>query len=227
MDGQTYKCNACIPLEYVSTLPYLFQTSFWHPFNCLLSFHLQFFLPFHCIPFLFNFVHTIVINSEFFIFSSHRLVRSFAYFAFPYPTIFRLPDLVLYRFDLIHSLHFWFRYPERDTIYLATHNIFSMGNIVQMAEENSVVLLLSDDVPKWSATFYCCHCPILPHHFRSTPPHSIASIFDFTPEFSSFFKYVIYHIHSQEICSAMRIIILIKCNIQYFLQYFVFWWKNK
>lgn len=49
--------------------------------------------------------------------------------------------------DLIWFIRFTsgFDIPERDTIYLATLNIFSMENNVQMVEENAV-MLLSDDM---------------------------------------------------------------------------------
>lgn len=148
----------------------------WFFFHSVSIFFLSLFHSFAIIavPFLFNFVHTIFINSEFFDFFSilhisHSqvlvLLFHFAYllslshthttlfytFTFIHMAFFFLHLLLSlslyhsfnrspYRFDLIHSLHFWFRYPERDTIYLATLNIFSMGNNVQMVEENPVVL---------------------------------------------------------------------------------------
>lgn len=131
--------------EYVSTI--FTTTTIWHPFNCLLSFHLRFFRS--ILFFFFNFVHTIFVNSMnsclfwcWFFFSLFDSLLVFS-LALSCPFSFKKGERersVWFPFsiDLIWFIRFTSGFDiQKDTIYLATLNISSMWNNVQMVEENS------------------------------------------------------------------------------------------
>lgn len=121
------------PSKYVSTLP-SFSTKFWHPFNCLLSFHLHSFAFDHLFVrsftrslvrssfrFHFNFVHTILYKQRnFLLFFEFRFqlqnrifhnLKNFIFCSFSYTISFlHIPSTSrrLPPLSFLHDLTFFF-----------------------------------------------------------------------------------------------------------------------
>lgn len=91
------------PSKYVSTLP-SFSTKFWHPFNCLLSFHLHSFAFDHLFvrPFVHSFVRSFFLLIPF-QFRSHHLIQT-AKFSFIFWVSISVAESHLPQFEKLHFL---------------------------------------------------------------------------------------------------------------------------